>query len=460
MILLPAAAPYRGGRRQMYSRLGRDMETLTLYELNALVRGTLENVFGGRYWLAAELSELRVASNGHCYVEFVEKAPDGNGLVARARGNIWRGTYEVLAAHFERTAGQRLSAGMKVLVRVAVTFHELYGYALNVTDIDPSYTLGDMARRRREILARLEADGVLTLNKELPLPRIPWRIAVISSGTAAGYGDFRDQLARSGYEFRTRLFAAVMQGEQIERSVIAALDAVAAAREDWDAVVVIRGGGAVSDLGGFDTYLLAANVAQFPLPVLTGIGHERDDTVIDFVAHTRLKTPTAVAAFLVGMRRDEEEKVVRLSERLGRAVLSGMGERRQRFEACAAAFRVELERFGGRRREHLLRLSLRMNAGAGRLLDAAHRMLDAIPARMEHGVQRRFADERHRQELVLRSLRMAGPERILDMGFSITLLDGKPVREASRLKEGDRIVTRLAEGEVHSIVTTDKQEKT
>lgn len=432
------------------------METLTLHELNGLVRGTLELTLGGRYWITVELSELRVAGNGHCYVEFVERSADGGALMAKARGNIWRNVYGMLSAHFERVAGQPLAAGMKVLVQVTVSFHELYGYALNVTDIDPSYTLGDRLRRRREILARLEADGVLTLNKELSLPRIPWRIAVISSSSAAGYGDFCDQLAGSGYMFRTQLFAAVMQGERTGQSVIAALDEVAACRDDWDAVVIIRGGGAVSDLDGYDTYLLAANVAQFPIPVLTGIGHERDDTVIDFVAHTRLKTPTAVAAFLIEKRRSEEEMLNRLAERLTRAALGGMEGRRQRLDACASAFSMAVERFGNRRLERLMRLSVRINSGAGRLLADANRRLDLMPARMKHQLQRRFDHERHRLDLAERSLRLAGPERILDMGFSITLLDGKPVHEASQLRDGDRIVTRLAKGEVKSIVTLDK----
>lgn len=268
------------------------MEALTLYELNGLVRGTLERTLQAEYWLQAELSEVREAYNGHCYLEFVQKSVNGRDLVAKARGVIWAGMYRLLKPMFERETGRTLSPGLKVLVKVGVTFHELYGYSLTVTDIDPAYTLGDMARLRREILARLEADGILNDNKELSLPLSANRIAVISSATAAGYGDFCNQLLRNDYRLRftVRLFPAVMQGEHVESSVLAALDAVMARQDDWDAVVIIRGGGATSDLSGFDTYLLAAACAQFPLPVITGIGHERDDTVIDLVAHTRVKT--------------------------------------------------------------------------------------------------------------------------------------------------------------------------
>ena len=280
------------------------MTPLSLYELNNVVRSTLELTLEDSYWVVAELSEVRVAGNGHCYVEFVQKEEKGGMLLAKARGNIWRNTYNLLAPYFEQETGQRLAVGLTVLVNVSVSFHELYGYSLTVLDIDPTYTLGAVAQRRKEILALLEEDGVLTLNKELTLPRPLLRIAIVSSASAAGYGDFCDQIKQSGLPFQLQLFPATMQGEGVEASVIAALEMIATEEENWDAVVIIRGGGAVSDLAGFETYLLAAHVAQFPLPVLTGIGHERDDTVVDLVAHTRLKTPTAVAAFLVERQRE------------------------------------------------------------------------------------------------------------------------------------------------------------
>ncbi|MBQ8443183.1 MAG: exodeoxyribonuclease VII large subunit, partial [Bacteroides sp.] len=276
-------------------------QALSLYELNGLVKRSIRNSMPETYWLQAELSDVRSNYSGHCYLEFIQKDASGNNLIAKARGTIWSNIYKMLKPYFEQETGQAFASGIKVLVRVSVDFHELYGYSLTVLDIDPTYTVGDMERKRREILRQLEEEGVIDLNKELEMPLLPQRVAVISSATAAGYGDFCNQLANNprGYGFHTQLFPAIMQGDRVEESVIAALNAIYAQLDCWDVVVIIRGGGATSDLSGFDTYELAANCAQFPLPIITGIGHERDDTVIDLVAHTRVKTPTAAAAFLI-----------------------------------------------------------------------------------------------------------------------------------------------------------------
>ena len=428
------------------------MTPLSLYELNALVRDTLTAELSGDYWLAAELSEVRASAGGHCYVEFVEKSGRGDALAARAKGNIWRSTYAVLAPYFERAAGRPLAAGMKVLVCVNVTFHELYGYALNVTDIDPTYTLGDLARRRREILARLAEDGVLTLNKELSLPRPLVRIAVVSSASAAGYGDFCRQLEQSGFPFLTKLFAAAMQGEEVESGIVAALDRIAAERENWDAVAIIRGGGAVSDLNGFETYTLAANVAQFPLPVFTGIGHERDDTVIDLVAHTRLKTPTAVAAFLVETRCRECELLDDLQLRLKAAARRSMDLPQRKFQLLTRGFQLAFTRFSRGQRERLLRFSSHMERAAMRRLQEGRERLAPCPARLELVARRYLQEQRHRLELCSKCLSWAGPERILRMGYSITFCNGRPVRDATQLRAGDLLETRLEHGTVSSTV--------
>ena len=428
------------------------MQPLSLYELNNLVRGTLEATLCDTYWMTAELSEVRVASNGHCYVEFVEKDQRSNALIAKARGNIWRNTYALLSRNFEHETGQRLAPGLKVLVAVQISFHELYGYALTVTDIDPTYTLGDMAQRRKEILAQLDADGVLTLNKELDLPRPLSRIAVISSGTAAGYGDFCNQLENTPYRFTTELFPAIMQGDRVEESVIAALDHIAAEMENWDAVVIIRGGGAVSDLNGFDTYLLAANVAQFPLPILTGIGHERDDTVIDMVAHTRLKTPTAVAAFLIERQRDEAEELFDLEDRLYQSAERRIELEKSRFEQKARRFQTAATQYSSREREALIRLATRLEVKTKEYLQQQLFQLNTIPQRLKTATDRMISQEQMRLNFIEKSLSMAGPERILKMGFSITLHNGKAVTDASQVQNGDKIVTRLAKGSVESIV--------
>jgi len=428
------------------------MKPLSLHELNNLVRSAIEDTLPGSYWVAAELSEVRTAAGGHCYVEFVEKDARGNGLVAKARGIIWRNVYVLLAADFECATGRPLAPGMKVMAQVEVSFHELYGYSLRVTDIDPAYTLGDMARRRREILTRLEADGVLTLNKELPLPRPLRRIAVVSSSTAAGYGDFCHQLGDSLFAFETRLFPATMQGDGVEASVIAALDRIAAEREEWDAVAIIRGGGAVSDLNGFDTYLLATNVAQFPLPIVTGIGHERDDTVLDIVAHTRCKTPTAVAAFFIQTMQDELNLLLEIARRLSTAATHRLQGSRRRFETAARRLHTATLEHGSRERDRLFRLAARMELCCRHRLDGEHARLADRRQRLAQAAGRILEARRNRLALLGTEIAAASPERILRMGYSLTFFQGKVVRDAAQLKAGDKIVTRLAAGETTSIV--------
>ena len=428
------------------------MKALSLFELNNLVHEALEATFDHTYWLTAELSECRVAANGHCYVELVEKDDDSRVLIAKARGNIWRNTYPLLAATFEHETGQKLQPGLKILVEAKVTFHELYGYALNIIDIDPTYTLGDMTRKRKEILAQLEADGVLTLNKELALPRPLSRIAVISSSTAAGYGDFCDQLEKSPYRFTTRLFPAIMQGEHVEESVIEALDSIAEEQEAWDAVVIIRGGGAVSDLNGFDTYLLAANVAQFPLPVLTGIGHERDDTIIDVVAHTRLKTPTAVAAFLIERQRDEYETLLQMEKNLQQNICRKLEKERNRFEQNGRRYQMATASYCHREKANLLKLTSLLEKQIFQLIQQQQFQLNSLQQVYEKAVATQISHEQIKLASIGKQLALAGPERILKMGFSITYHQGKAVKSASLLKSGSRLTTRLAEGSITSTV--------
>lgn len=428
------------------------MKALSLFELNNLVHEALEATFDHTYWLTAELSECRVAANGHCYVELVEKDDESRVLIAKARGNIWRNTYPLLAATFEHETGQKLQPGLKILVEAKVTFHELYGYALNIIDIDPTYTLGDMARKRKEILAQLEADGVLTLNKELALPRPLSRIAVISSSTAAGYGDFCDQLEKSPYRFTTRLFPAIMQGEHVEESVIEALDSIAEEQEAWDAVVIIRGGGAVSDLNGFDTYLLAANVAQFPLPILTGIGHERDDTIIDVVAHTRLKTPTAVAAFLIERQRDEYETLLQMEKNLQQNICRKLEKERNRFEQNGRRYQMATANYCHREKANLLKLTSLLEKQIFQLIQQQQFQLNSLQQVYEKAVATQISHEQIKLASIGKQLALAGPERILKMGFSITYHQGKAIKSASLLKSGSRLTTRLAEGSITSTV--------
>lgn len=428
---------------------------LSLYELNALVKRSINACMPDTYWVQAELSDVRSNYSGHCYLEFVQKEPRGNNLIAKARGTIWNNVYRLLKPYFEEETGQAFVAGIKVMVNVSVEFHELYGYSLTVQDIDPTYTLGDMARRRREILKQLEEEGVLTLNKELELPLLTRRIAVISSATAAGYGDFCNQLEHNpyGFIFYPRLFPAIMQGDRVEQSIIAALDAINVRRDDWDVVVIIRGGGATSDLSGFDTYNLAANCAQFPLPIITGIGHERDDTVLDSVSHTRVKTPTAAAEFLINHLHDTAETL----EDYASSILYAVSTRMEREKTRLARFaeRIPIQTKMRLKDEHYRqeRVMKQLEVGLqSRLTREAHH-LQLIASRLGIGSQHRLVKENHRLQLLEQQLKAASPEHLLKRGYSITLRNGRAVTDASSLKEGDELVTRFAKGEIKSIVT-------
>lgn len=408
-------------------------EPISLYELNVLVRQTLEDNLAGTFWVQAELADVRVNASGHCYVEFVQKSPKGNALLAKARGTIWANVFQLLKPYFEEETGQAFAPGIKVLVEVSVGFHELYGYSLTVHDIDPAYTLGDLARRRREILMQLEEEGVLTLNKELPMPVLPQRVAVISSPTAAGYGDFCHQLAHNphGYYFRVELFPAVMQGDSTEPTILAALDAINARLHEFDVVVIIRGGGATSDLSGFDTYLLAAACAQFPLPIITGIGHERDDTVLDSVAHTRVKTPTAAAEYLIACMDEAAGALYQLVLRMREGVRG----------------RLQLER------SRMNELRRRIPASAYRCISGARLSLFTVCKDLARGVDALFSARRHHLELLRQRVQDASPEKLLARGYSLTLKEGRVVRDASTLQPGDCLVTRLQKGQVTSVVS-------
>ena len=429
------------------------MSPLSLFELNRLVRDALVLTLPEAVWVMAELSEIRQASNGHYYVEFVEKDESAGGgrFLAKARGNIWHTTAATIIPKFFNTTGQHLQAGMKLLVEVRPTFHEVYGYTLTILDIDPTYTLGEVARRRQEILHQLEDDGVLTLNKELPLPRPLMRIAVISAAGAAGYGDFVHQLEQSGFLFHTRLFPATMQGSNVEMSIIAALNAIAAEHEQWDCVAILRGGGASSDLNGFETYLLAANVAQFPLPIFTGIGHERDDTVIDFVAHTRFKTPTAVAAFLIEKMQEETKGLETLTTRLTTATHRYLQQHQYAFDRMAHRYEQAAGHFVAYQHKQLQQATHRLQISVARKLQQADFSLQQLPTRLHTSLSHRFLNEANHLERLDTALRMADPERILRMGYSLTFdAEGQVVRSVRQLKKNCRIRTQLIDGEVVS----------
>ena len=442
-----------GKTKQNKMATTQDNTALTLSELNGMVRSTIESVLTEEYWVEAELSEAR-ESRGHCYMELIEKDPRSNTPVARASAKCWRQTWALLGPYFERATGQRLHAGMKVMLRVYAQFHEAFGFSWIVTDIDPTYTLGDMTRKRMEIIRRLKEEGVFELNKELELPLFTQRIAVISSETAAGYGDFCSQLAENGhgYAFTTRLFAAVMQGEQVEQSVIAALNRINAEADSFDCVVIIRGGGATSDMSGFDTLALAENVANFPLPVITGIGHDRDESILDMISHTRVKTPTAAAALLVSRLEAVEARIDDCRERVVRTVTNRLSSESHRLAAASgripALFSVAKARHGAR----LGIISERLKAAAAGCVSSHRHHVSMLAQGLVPEAMRQVATARHNIEMLEQRAKALDPALLLRRGYSITLLGGRAVRDAAALKHGDEIETRLNNGTIKSIV--------
>lgn len=435
--------------------MGEERRELSLLELNNLVRGAVSEAFPGTCWVRAEMSDVRTnASSGHCYLEFIEKNPITGQLVARARGSIWAKTFRMLKPYFEMETGQLFASGLKVLVKVSVEFHELYGYSLTVQDIDPAYTLGDMLRKRMEIIRQLKEEGVFTLNKELPFPVLPKRIAVITSPTAAGYEDFLNQLAnnKAGYPFYPKLFPALMQGERTEESVIAALDRIYHHIDCFDVVVIIRGGGSTSDLNSFDSYLLAANCAQFPLPVITGIGHERDDTILDMVAHTRMKTPTAVAEFLIGRMDAAAEELEDLQQEVSELASTILLKQKNFLQLLGARLPVIVTNRIERNRSFLQMAGNKLPASASAMLLRRRSTLESLQMQLQNRATSRLAEGTRFIQLTEQFIKMASPDYVLKRGYSLSLKDGKIIKHATDLNPGDELVTRFADGDVKSIV--------
>ena len=403
---------------------------LTLFELNHLVRDVLECEMPDEYWVEAELSECR-ESKGHCYMELIQKDERNATPIAKANAKCWASKWMLIRPYFERTTGERLRAGMKVLLKVYPQFHEAFGFSWIVTDIDPTYTLGDMARKRQEIIRQLKEEGVFDLQRELKLPLFCQHIAVISSESAAGYGDFCHQLSDNpyGFQFQTQLFPAIMQGEGVSQSIIAALENIYNG-QCFDCVVIIRGGGATSDMSGFDTLSLAENVANFPLPIITGIGHDRDESILDMVSHTRVKTPTAAAAFLV----DHLKGVLDTIEGAQSLITHYARQKLSTLQSQLATIQEILPKL-------FLAVKIRQDA-----------RIENLEARFPLLAERRMTAERHRLQLTEEKLKALDPQLLLKRGYSITLHNGKAVHNPLALKAGDEIETRLEKGTIKSII--------
>lgn len=383
------------------------MKQYSLSELCTEIQEVVENDLLERYWVRAEIASL--SARGHCYMELVEKA-ENNTLAAKVRATCWNNVYSLLSAYFIQETGQALRVGMQVLVEVSVDFHPVYGLSLNIWNIDPTYTQGDLAKQRQATIRRLTEDGVMELQQSLEIPTLVRKVAVISAADAAGYGDFCDQLKnnRFGFRFELSLFAATMQGDHAPRSIIQALGKIASEEEKWDIVVIIRGGGATTDLGCFDDYELASHCAQFPLPILSGIGHTRDMSIVDMVTHTSVKTPTAAAEWLIERVAEQVERVNQLEVRLQRATQYAVVQENNK--------------------------------------------LQAYLQRMSYSAQRLIMQEQNKLQMWGKTIELHSPERIFKMGYSLTTLNGKPVMKKEDVKDGDVLKTYVQDGVVESVV--------
>ena len=442
-----------------------------------MVKEAIFDAFPATVWIVAEISELRFARNGHCYLELIEKDEDSDNIIAKSRAAIWKRTCNIIKPYFEMTTGQELASGMKVLINVSVDFHELYSFNLSILDIDPAYTIGDLAKRRQEIISQLEKEGVIDMNKELVLPIVPQRIAIISSSTAAGLGDFMDQLNTNPYgiKFYAKLFPAIVQGEQAEGSIMEAFDRIYNYEDFFDVVCLIRGGGSKSDLSCFDSYDLAYYITQFPLPVLTGIGHERDDSIADQVAHSRLKTPTAVAEFLIEKTSAFATELDNLESRFVTAINTQIDDEKYRLNQISLAFVPKVQTILHQKQNGLQRqVAHRFQNTTSRFVNTHRSLVDSYMNNVRHTIEKRMVRKQteldglrkllvirknrfllkkhHQLEMMENSNEHLNPSGILKRGYSITLLQGKALKNVSNLKIGDQISTRLNNGNIESKV--------
>ena len=422
------------------------MEQLSLFDLNSRIKDCLKKNLEESYWVVAEIGEMRINQKGHCYLELVEKKDDE--ILAKNKATIWSYTYRNLSGWFESLTGQTLKPGLKILSNIVVNYHEVYGLSLNIKDIDANYTLGERAKKRLEILNSLKEDGILEMNKELPLPLVPQRIAIIASSTSAGYLDFITQLENNtpGYTFKTSHYQAIMQGSEAEESIIKAILEVNTHLDKYDLLVIIRGGGATLDLECFDTYGLASHIAQFPIPVITGIGHERDETIADIVANTSLKTPTAVAEFLISGVKEYEEVIDSLYAQIFEYVAQTLKDLRTHLEYLSKHIKYISE---STLKTHAVKLTVLSHSIQG----AAKGRKKVLETLIQNYIQslklnsNRYLDLKNKDlQNISGSIDLVDPKRVLKRGYSIVRKGSKIMKSAQDLKEGDVIESEFHDG--------------
>jgi len=453
---------------------------ISLSELNNKIKGVIQDNFFENTWIVAEIGEIKFNRNGHAYLELIEKDEDSDKITAKASATIWSYTLRMLKPYFETTTGQELHAGLKIMIAVSVEFHELYGFSLNVRDIDPAYTLGDIERSRLEIIRQLEEDGVLEMNKELEIPLVSQKIAIISSATAAGYEDFMKHLQNNsyGYTFYTKLFPAMMQGAQAESTIIQALEHIYEYDDFFDLVIIIRGGGSRSDLMSFDNYNLAYYITQFPLPVIAGIGHEKDTSIVDLVSHTSLKTPTAVAEFLIGELAEfeqhlddslsdmysfvadrmntETERLESLSNRIVPLLQSRLSNESKRLELAGQKIGLLSKAIINEANQNLSYWQLELGAKSHANIRMHDKDLMRTIEKLEYRIKQRINQQKKSLDYYESSVTHFDPKNVLKKGYSITKLGGKILTDANKAKEGDELETVLHKGSVKSKVDKEK----
>lgn len=427
---------------------------ITLSQLQERIRRTLCDGFDAPVWIAAEIGELKVnARSGHCYMQLVEKGGRNGVPKAQASAVIWAGQYGMLSSFFLGATGRPIEAGMNVLLQVTVTYHELYGLALRVVNIDPLYTMGDLERQRQQTIAQLREDGVFDLNRELGFPPVPLRIAVVSSPQAAGYQDFMKELGASPYAFRTTLFEAVMQGHGAENSIVEALERIADAGDDFDVAVIIRGGGSQSDLSFLNSYLLGFHVAQFPLPIITGLGHDKDQSVVDMVAALSLKTPTAVAAFLADMVAEFDDRLLALGDAVRNSASRTLMQHRKELNMAGTLLRERASGVSARLRWRMDTLHDKITASASRMLAGQHTALSSLPGLLYARAEQVLASASRELSQAERLMAATDPRNILARGFAIVRANGTAVKDAAVLHAGDSLEVTLYDGSLTAEVS-------
>lgn len=432
---------------------------LTLSELNHKIKDTLNQHLSPTYWVIAEISDLKGSPKGHVYLELVEKT--GSYITAKLRANIWAYSYRTIASRFQSMTGQTLQNGMKILAMVSIQFHEIYGLSLNIQEVDPNFTLGERARKKQEVIDKLTKGGLMEMNKQYPLPTVPQIVAIISSSTAAGFGDFIDQLKNNKikYAIHWQLFPAVMQGNEAVPSIIEALEKIAKAATPFQMVAIIRGGGAQLDMDCFDDYELAKAIAQFKIPVITGIGHDRDECVADLVAHTKIKTPTAVAEFILSGFRDFEEKLNLNLKRIERAVSYHLQKEqkslRDKEHLLISLFKNKLFQANDR----LVNYQRRINSESINYIKLRQSALENLSGRVKRQSKTLVKNETARINNLEKDIQRLNPQFFFKRGYTRSEIDGKPVllRPA---KIGDKLTTYSLNQKIESnIASIENNEK-